>query len=224
MNAKEFSDWLETARVSLGQVNRICIGPDAARLLSRWQFTLSSVDSGDADRCLIEIEQGRLEPPKFADEWTLFATFVRKWCRANRRVEFTEPVLGFGEETRYHCLNCRDSGQVPVINGEWLHSMRSEIESGSTPKQLSLNRRLRKGPCEFVVVCTCLHRQAGIWREEIENFKRGQRKKESGIPSRMDIYDEHRHAINWDDFNSSSLAWLASHAAAQPAGYYEEFT
>lgn len=223
MNAKEFSDWLESARVSLGQVNRLCISPEAAKLLPRWQYTLESVDLQDAERCLLEIEQGRLEPPRFADEWTLFATFVRKWCRANRRVAFTPPVLDYDQEPRYQCLTCRDGGQVPVINGAWLDSMRSEIEAGTSPRQLSLNRRLRKGPCEFVVVCSCSHRQAAIWREEIENFKRGQRKKESGIPSRMDVYDEHRHAINWEDFNASSLAWLASHAAAQPAGYYSEF-
>jgi hypothetical protein len=159
MTAEEFDDFIEASRVSLGEVNRLCCGPEAPVRMQRWLEILGSVDHGDAMRCLDQIELGKLEPPKF-DEWTRWATFVRRWAKNNPELKMDYVTIHYADEPRYRCHLCRDGGVVCCINSKWLDAHRSVIDGGTRPSELRRHafgwcRANNVGPLLYGIACSC---------------------------------------------------------------------
>lgn len=144
-----------------------------------WKATLADVPYNDALRCLDAIHRGDAgEDLRFPNDWRdRFPATVRRWCRANRSIEFTAPIPHSDDrQPRYRCIDCRDTGFVTAMNAAYAAEHRHLVEGDTPlvrddeeldPRNPDLMRRLREWAhrarqwCKgerrgaFIATCVC---------------------------------------------------------------------
>ena len=178
MTRQDFGRWLNRLKNAFPAVDRFFDRPtetDARKLAALWFDVLHTIELEDADRAILALASGDLEPPTYIDDWSKLPGRVRHWCRDNRVLSTMFAAARFANDSSYHCLACRDRGYgVEVFTPGWVRQFsvdieRRELRDGWQQEARRWCSTAGCGPLVYGCDCCC---DAGIALQRLRRIQR----------------------------------------------------
>lgn len=161
MNEQEAIDWTRKATDRFPGLKQLFEGArDPKGVAVDWAHALRNVPLEAAERYLLGMVAGDIDPPKYTSDWATLPGQLRRWCAENSPLQSQVAPDRFCREPRYKCLACRDRGYgVEVFNPRWIDAQEVEIAAGLPADWERTARRWcqvnRAGPLIYGIDCSC---------------------------------------------------------------------